>query len=235
MPSHALKPTFELPKFPDTIAAETPARVGASIFPERDNGHDFSILNPFNAMLNAEIFTARMQKEEAEQKKKQMTFQLFGEWISLRPKDVFVGYVSAIVMKIDLASLYKKVELFCAPCACGNVVFGNVSAGRCFSRSHEETTMALRVNPQVLAEMSDETAGFTSGHNLLVDQKAWEKLFGRSAELFDKLTAPEGTSSEAERLLRHWEQRLLHLRLTFVMGWSGSWGGGRIVVLDLLD
>ena len=210
--------------------------MGASIFPERDNGHDFSILTPFNAMLDVDVFTARIQKEEAAQKKKQMTFQLFAEWISLRPKDVFVGYVSAIVMRIDLAGLYKKGELFCAPCACGNVVFGNVSTGRCFSPSHEENDMALRVNPQVLAEVSDETAGFTSGHNLLVGQKAWEKLFGRNAELFqNKLTAPEGTSSEAERLIRHWEQRLLYLRLTFVMGWSGSWGGGRIVVLDLLD
>ena len=218
------------------IVAETPARIGASIFPERDKGHDFSILTPFNAHHDPSVFEARMEKEETEQKKKQMTFQLFVEWISLRPQDVFVGYISASLMKLDLQGLYRKAELFCAPCDCGNILFGNSRTGKCFSPPHDGNTVTLHVNPQILAEVADETAGFTQGHNLLVGEKAWEKLFGRNAELFEsKVTAHGRTNGEAESLLRHWEQRLQYLRLTFVMGWSGSWGGGRMVVLDVLD
>ena len=241
LPSHALKPIFELPNIPDAIVAESPARVGASIFPERDISHDFSVLTPSNldAVLDPTIFEGRMQKEEVGQMKKQMTFQLFADWISLRPRNVFVGYISAILMKLDLVDLYRRAELFCASCDCGNIVFSNSrwsACKSCAASSHiHGKRLALHLNSQALAEVADETGGFTQGHNLLVDDMVWERLLGQNAELLEaRFSSHDRTSSEAVQLLGHWEQSVQYLRLTLVVGWSGSWGGGRMIVLDVL-
>ena len=214
--------------------------MGASIFPERDKDHDFSILTPFNAVVPSEIFSEVMEREEKELKKHQMTFQIFAEWIRLRPKEMFLGYISAILTKIDLAGLYNKGELFCMPCKCGNVVLGNGDTEMCKSCSSSYgragKPLSLLLNAQILAEISDDTGGLAQGHNTLVADRAWEKLLGRTPQLFEaKLTTHGRTAIEAERLLKHWEQRLQYLRLTFMMGWSGKWGGGRMVVLDVLD
>ena len=166
-----------------------------------------------------------------------MTIRHFAEWISLRPKDISIGYISVILLKIDLAELYSRGEVFCMPCHCGNVIFSNSSHSVCKAcPSSQDTTLTLSLNPQILASFSDETGGFTSLHNLLVADTAWEKLLGRSPEMLEaKLTSKGRTPTDAEKVLRHWEQRLQYLRLTFAMGWSGKWSCGRMVVLDVLD
>ena len=140
LPSGALKPTFEFPNIPDIIVASTSARVGASIYPERDQGHEFKILTPFNAILPVDVFADLLEKQQREGTKQQMTFRHFAEWISLRPKDIFIGYVSAILMEIDLAGLYSRGELFCIPCHCGNVVFSHNRYSACKACPREYET-----------------------------------------------------------------------------------------------
>ena len=185
-----------------------------------------------------------MQREEEERDKKQMTFGIFVEWIRLRPKEAFVGYISGIMMDFDLAGLWKKKELFCMPCDCGHVVFGNTMLGECkacsASSMNDKKIVSLSPNPQILAAVSDETGGFTQGHNLLVADAAWTKLLGRSQEQFEKRLETDGSPYsflKKEQMLMGWEQRLRYLRLTFVTGWSGTgkWSGGRMIVLDVLD
>jgi hypothetical protein len=185
-----------------------------------------------------------MQKDEEDAKKRQMTFASFTEWVRLRPKEAFVGYISAILVTIDLVGHWKRKGMFCMPCQCGNVVFGNSLLGECKSCSPSPSstsasqgrTVCLKPNPQILASISDETAGFTKGHNLLVADSAWEKLLGRSPATFEQKLYKNGRGDvETERMLKHWEQRLQYLRLTFVVGWTGNWAGGRMVIVHVLS
>lgn len=246
LPVTALKPLYELPGVSDTIVAITTARLGASIFPERDSrtpgpqGHQrtfsLTILTPYDDVVLESVFDHLDHRDASSREKRQMTFTLFADWIKLRRKEAFTGYVSAIILNLNLTTPWQKGETFCMPCPCGNVVFSNKIAARCTSCESQDT-LALQLNPQILSSVQDETGGFSNiliEHNILVAEKAWTKLLGCSPQLLAKELheMPDQGDEVTEKLCRM-EQRLLHARMVFVLGWTGRSNGGRMVVLDL--
>jgi hypothetical protein len=246
IPAASLRPLHELPNIDDEVIATTTARLGTTIFPERDdqiarttqksNTSSLSILTPYNDLVPGTVFDALQQQAEDTRCKKQMTFALFANWIDLRPKEAFIAYIPAIIRRLRLASLYEKSELWCMPCSCGNVLFSSSSSpARCDACDSEEEVM-LQLNPQILS-LCDETGGSgdESEHQVLVTETAWKKLLRCPPET---LASSPGGPPELERVLQQkleeFESQLVFQRSVFVIGWSGKWSGGRVVVLDVL-
>jgi hypothetical protein len=246
IPAASLRPLHELPNINDEVIATTTARLGTTIFPERDdqiakttqksNTSSLSILTPYNDVVPGIVFDALQQQAEDTRCKRQMTFALLANWIDLRPKEAFIAYMPAIIRRIRLLSLYEKGELWCMPCSCGNVLFSSSSrAARCDACDSEEEVM-LRLNPQILS-LCDETGGFgdESEHQVLVTETAWENLLGCPPETLASIPGERpGDERKLEEKIEQLGDMLAFKRSVLVIGWSGKWSGGRVVVLDVL-
>lgn len=199
---------------------DTSARVGAITFPEKDAQADFQVITKYNAVVPEEILK---QYEDLRQGvRTQMTWKLLGTQIELWKSDTHLMYLSGILMKINLVGLWKEERLYCMPCHCGNVVFANTLVQSC-SVCASKPVLELRLNPQILAWIADETAGLMEGHQLLVADRAWEALLGQ---------AP-ATVNEA--WLQQQEKRLRYERQTWVFMWLGKWEEGRLVLVDVVE
>jgi hypothetical protein len=196
IPTESLKPIHELPNLPTPIFLITPAKVGASIYPEIDSSSTVQILTPYNVNIPENLFTSILRRDALLLDKKQMTFALFADQIRLRPKEAFIAYISAIVMDIQLVETWRQGEFFCNSCQCGHLVFGNTMQGVCEYCSlsckearrnagladkkcpigHSDTSplcpapklLGLSLNAQILAGLADETGGFSSSPVSLV-------------------------------------------------------------------
>ncbi|EZF35287.1 hypothetical protein H101_01167, partial [Trichophyton interdigitale H6] len=65
----------------------------------------------------------------------------------------FMGYISVVLLDINLAALYKQNCLFCAEC-CNVPIFSNSNEAFC---GQCELQVKLRLNPQIIGSIVDET------------------------------------------------------------------------------
>ncbi|KAJ9665734.1 hypothetical protein H2201_004219 [Coniosporium apollinis] len=124
----------------------------------------------------------------------------------------FMGYLSVIIMELNITCLHRRNMLMCTEC-CGVPVYANATSAKC-KQCEKET--ALRINPRMLGPVIDET-GTTSTGKLILSSSAWEQLLGRTAE--------ELVASTAD-VLKYLEQRLLFVRVTLLFGWVAEEGEG---------
>ncbi|KAH7083954.1 hypothetical protein FB567DRAFT_530316 [Paraphoma chrysanthemicola] len=122
------------------------------------------------------------------------------DFVRANPREEVVGYISVLLMGLDIVTPYKRNMLMSNEC-CGIAVFENCMTGRC---KQCDGDVGLRINPKILGPIIDETGQISSGKLILSDQ-AWEDLLGRTA---DQLVT---TDTE---VLKYLEQRLMFLRVT---------------------
>ena len=175
--------------------------------------------------------------------KRQMTFNMLAEEVALRKNERWYAFVSAIVLRIDLCRMRDQNRLFCARCECGNVVTANRKDG---VKAKTEKCMActsdveLRLNPQILAGLADETGGFCNGetpdedHGVLLSDLPWRNLLGEGPHIYQNLLNGAAFYDTFRAKMEAVEERLSYERKTFVICWTGTWSGGRFVVVDVL-
>ncbi|KAF2104784.1 hypothetical protein NA57DRAFT_29494 [Rhizodiscina lignyota] len=136
------------------------------------------------------------------------------EFARAAPGERFMGYLSAIIMELNIVKYERRNMLLCNEC-CGVPLFANLVSTKC---KQCEKQVALRINPRLLGPLIDET-GTTTGGKLIVSTRAWEQLLGRTTS---ELVA---TSTEELRTI---EQRLLFLRVNLVFGWAAEEAEGNV-------
>lgn len=136
------------------------------------------------------------------------------EFARASPEEHFMGYLSVVIVEMNLVTCARRNMLLCNEC-CGMPIFANKVETKC---KQCERIVALRVNPRVLGAVIDETGSTTSG-KVIVSERAWEQLFGR--------TARQLTATPVEELKRV-EQRLLFLRVNLVFGWAAEEAEGNV-------
>lgn len=219
--TQALLPLYQIINLPDEILSGTTARVGALAFPEKDAQSAFEVVTKYNAVVPQEI--ADQYNDLRQGTRPQMTWKLLVEQIRLSESKTHLMYLSGLLMKLKLVQLWQAESLNCMPCtACGNVVFANTLVAAC-PACPAGAVLELRPNPQIIARIADETAALSEDHGLLVADRVWEKLLGGPPVAVD------------DAWLRKRERWLSYARLTWVFMWMGRWGGGRLVLVDVLE
>ncbi|KAF2396773.1 hypothetical protein EJ06DRAFT_559428 [Trichodelitschia bisporula] len=142
------------------------------------------------------------------------SFAFLDEFARVAPKEKFTGYLSVIIMELRISELYRRERLMCNEC-CGIPLFANAPTLMC---RNCEKPVALRMNPKIIGQVIDET-GCAGPGKLLLSEKAWEQLLGRTAAEFVRLDAAN---------LRFIEQRLLFLRVTMRFAWAAEEGEGGV-------
>ncbi|KAL2357179.1 hypothetical protein BJ546DRAFT_1024446 [Cryomyces antarcticus] len=132
------------------------------------------------------------------------------QFIRAAPGEIFMGYLSIIILRLNIMTLYRRNMLMCNEC-CGVPFYTNAIVIKC---KQCDKDVPLRINPKVIGSLIDETGCIGPG-KLVFSDKAWEQLLGRTAE--------ELVESSAN-VLEYLEHRLLFLRTTLVFGWSEETG-----------
>lgn len=171
----------------------------------------------------------------------QFTLASLHSCVDAVPTQVYSGYLSVILAELHLVSLYSTQRVFSMEC-CGMPIYGNKLTGTCRQCGLE---LGLRINPNVVGEIADETGAICSGSapnltgnsvyepqirrkhsKILWSDEAWTNLLGRTVEEF-----AECVSRGQIELLQALEYRLLYMRVIMMIGWTGEYGGGRLAIL----
>ncbi|KAF1815195.1 hypothetical protein P152DRAFT_431561 [Eremomyces bilateralis CBS 781.70] len=134
----------------------------------------------------------------------------------------YMGFLSMVIMRVNLTSLMKRAMLFGGSC-CGLPLYSNNPNEHCKQCAKE---VCMNINPRIITQLSDETGSTTSGKVTLSPQ-AWEQVLGVSAPELSILSV-----SDLEII----EQRLLFQRLTMLFGWASEdseTGFGRICIWEV--
>ncbi len=134
-------------------------------------------------------------------------------------------------------------------------IYANASSSCCEQCGTRD--IDLRVNPNLVGEMADETGAVScmSGPRerdaknspgvktikkqhgkILWTDEAWTQLLGHSPEQLAELS-DTGDPAKAQHnhvLLEHLEQRLMFMRVILLVGWTGDNRGGRLAVLSVV-
>ena len=126
-----------------------------------------------------------------------------------------------MIMEVKLLDCLTRNMLLGGEC-CSIPIYANAVTGTCRGCEKE---VALRLSPRILGQVIDESAAISSG-KLLLSDRAWRNLLGRSPEDLLKLSPEE---------MRYLSDHLLFCRITVMFGWTGdeSKAGGRICVLGV--
>ncbi|KAG9941433.1 hypothetical protein KCU85_g9589, partial [Aureobasidium melanogenum] len=135
------------------------------------------------------------------------------------PEDEFEGYLSVIILDLNMTSLRQQNLLMCSEC-CGIPLYANSIVAKCKQCDEQ---VPLGINPRLIGKLIDESGGILTGKLVLSDH-AWTRLLGRSAE--------EMILSSASTL-KSVEHRMLHVRITLRFWWSAS--VGKLVITDVLE
>jgi hypothetical protein len=221
---------------------------------------------PINCVFPSEIGDAHIQELHKTSLRLQFTFHSLCQFIddadadvdadsiSRSPSPLITGYISTILTQINLTELVRRKMLFSMPC-CDMPVYSNAIQGRCGQCAQ---SVHLRVNPDLVGGMADETGGFgigfSSGSNtrtsrgktvpgknqhspFLFSDLAWSQLLGRSPDSLAEFCR-EDVSAKLKRenanLLRYLEQRLQWMRVVLCVGWLGEVEGGRLAILRVV-
>ena len=138
----------------------------------------------------------------------------------------------------------------------GMPIYSNSTTGKC---GWCGTETKLRINPDVVGGMADESGGFlvdvfgqkttaknrrNSTNPLIWSDQAWTDLLGRSPEDLAEFCrevddAGCGIASkqkmENAKLLRYLEQRLTWMRVVLAVGWLDEVDGGVLAVLGIVQ
>lgn len=150
--------------------------------------------------------------EEATSSEVRILFTLadIDEFVRAASKELFMGYLSVMIMELNIVNLHQRTMMFCSEC-CGLPIFANCLTATC---KQCEKPISLAINPRLIGTLIDETGAIGSG-KLIWRPQAMEQLLGRTAmEL----------SMSSPALLKYLEQRLLFLRLSVLFGWSEQVG-----------
>ncbi|KAL6715433.1 hypothetical protein ACLMJK_006394 [Lecanora helva] len=129
----------------------------------------------------------------------------------------FTGYLSLLIVELNIHTLYRRGRLFCNQC-CGVPVYANMIHRKC---KQCEKDVILRINPRLIGLLIDET-GAIACSKLIWSDEAWEQLLGRNAEEL-------AVTTSNTNLLKYLDHRLLFLRLAILFGWSHE--VGKLVIL----
>ncbi|KAL8759104.1 MAG: hypothetical protein Q9199_000986 [Rusavskia elegans] len=132
------------------------------------------------------------------------------EYVRNNPSEVFMGYLSVLVLEMNIMTMQQRGRMFCTEC-CGVPLYANTTTTVC---KQCKQSMALNINPRLVGTFIDETGAISSG-KLVFSTEAWEQLLGRSTEELAKCDV---------QLLKYLENRILFLRLTLLFGWSEKVG-----------
>ena len=88
-------------------------------------------------------------------------------------------------------------------------MLANVLEATC---KHCSKAVKLRLNPSLVGILLDETGSIECGQ-LLWSDKAWEELLGQH---------PRDLVRRDSKSLKSLEARMLHMRLTFLIGWESG-------------
>ncbi|KAF2432419.1 hypothetical protein EJ08DRAFT_131912 [Tothia fuscella] len=147
------------------------------------------------------------------------TFADIDEFARAAPSGQFFGYISVVIMELNIMTLYRRNMLLCNE-HCGHPIYADTVTTKC---KQCDKPVTLNINPKVLGAVVDETGCSTAGKVLLSEQ-AWAELLGRTKE--------ELVGSNVE-VLKYLEQRLLFLRVTLRFAWAaeeGEGGMGRLCI-----
>lgn len=213
---------------------------------------------PINAIFPDEIGEAHTQELRTNEIKLQFTFSSLCDFIAdsdtsfsspqPHPQPLITGYLPLLLTRINLTSLISRKRLFSMPC-CSMPIYSNTPHGIC---GQCDAIVALRINPDVVGGMADETGGFalssssssptqsrTSGSSrakhspLLWSDTAWRQLLGREAGELAEIVR-EDVSGRQKRengnVVRYLERRLEWMRVVLVVGWME----GRVGILEVV-
>lgn len=143
------------------------------------------------------------------------------EFARCAPNETFQGYLSLIIMETKLLTLWKRTMLLSSEC-CNIPLYANSLTATCKGCEKE---VRLRLSPELLGQVMDETAVIAPGR-LLFRDSAWYELLGRGPEDLLKLSEDE---------MKYLSDRLLFCRITIMFGWTGdeTKAGGRIGVMGV--
>lgn len=211
------------------------------------------VICPINDHFPADLFDVESSTHAPV--RLQFTLANLDSFVRASPSRTHLGYLSVVVTELNLLSLWNRGQLFSMEC-CGLPIYANAINGQCdrCGRSH----VHLRINPNVVGEMADETGAVSctsrSGHSfttklasagdcmkqhhskILWTDEAWTLLLGRTPEQFVALWDNEDGEKTQHNaaLLSYLEQRLLFLRVILFVGWTGDSHGGRLAVLSVV-
>jgi hypothetical protein len=155
---------------------------------------------------------------------------------------LITGFLPLLLTRINLTSLTSRHRLFSMPC-CNMPVYANNLQGICGQCGK---IMGLRINPDVVGGMADETGGFSISSSsasskrhspLLWTDLAWMQLLGRTqGELAEFVREDVSARQRREnaKVVRYLEQRLEWMRVVLLVGWMGGVMGGRVGVLGVV-
>lgn len=180
----------------------------------------------------------------------QFTLASLHSFIDAAPTQVYSGYLSVILAEIHLVSLCTKQQIFSMQC-CGVPIYGNTLKGTCRLCTKE---LQLRVNPNLVSEIADETGAIYGGtalickgdgpsssqgarknSKILWSDEAWTNLLGRTPGEFAEWLGFSGESQGQIGLLQALEHRLSYTRVIMMIGWTGEYGGGRLAILKVVQ
>jgi hypothetical protein len=84
-------------------------------------------------------------------------------FIDTAPTQIHSGHLSVILVEIHIVSLRKEQQMFSMNC-CGMPVYGNTLKETCRQCTKE---LRLRVNPNLISEIADETGAIYVGTALI--------------------------------------------------------------------
>jgi hypothetical protein len=208
---------------------------------------------PINEQFPSDLFDA----ESTAQAPSRIQFTLASLDYSIRasPLRTYTGYLSIVLMRLTLVSLWSRGQLFSIEC-CGMPIYSNTSTSHC--EQCGTYRMDLRINPDLVGEIADETGAvccisrIEEGNardrsqatddtkkqhsKILWTDEAWTQLLGRSPKQLAGLcdTGDPAKFQDNLVLLRYLEQRLMFMRVIILVGWTGDNQGGRLAVLSVV-
>ena len=199
---------------------------------------------PINEAFPDRLFDTKAL--ETSPKRLQFTLASLHCFIDAAPNQIYSGYLSVILAELNLVSLFTKGQVFSIEC-CWMPIYGKTTRGTCRQCGSERE---LRINPNVVGEIADETGAIYSSSQqnsagnassphgsqssrrrskILWSDEAWTNLLGRTPSEF-ALWLGQGQVG----LLQALEHRLEYMRVVMMIGWTGEYGGGRLAVLKIV-
>ena len=89
----------------------------------------------------------------------QFTLSTLNSHIRASPCQEHTGYLSVILTQLHLISLWTRHQLFSMECSCSHSIYANTQRSSCQQCGTQNIT--LRLNPNLIAEMADETGAIS--------------------------------------------------------------------------
>ncbi|KAI9767779.1 MAG: hypothetical protein M1840_005460 [Geoglossum simile] len=152
------------------------------------------------------------------------------EFARAAPGEKFTGFLSVIILELNLVSLYRRSRLFCTEC-CGIPIYTNTpQTTTCPNCTPSSPTLSFSLNPKIVGPLIDETGTLAPGKTVWTGN-AWRELFG--GQVSEEMEGQGELDKECEERLKKLEQRIVFGRVTLVFGWQEEVAGGRVVVLGV--